>query len=180
MNSCFCGKKKNEQEKVVVRKKEGVGGSPLLLLPFSSSLGAHLMLPKTLSAFQYPFTNRKECYMTTIPCLHLEKPLEYVLTTLVTPFFDLFAYLSVFTFRLFFSLFSWEFPKLLPFFFLQEMWKTGFAVQFGRRRRRTWAPPPRLLAAVNNASISVCYNNKEKRESIFTKLEAVMAINHFS
>ena len=116
MNSCFCGKKKNEQEKVVVRKKEGVGGSPLLLLPFSSSLGAHLMLPKTLSAFQYPFTNRKECYMTTIPCLHLEKPLEYVLTTLVTPFFDLFAYLSVFTFRLFFSLFSWEFPKLLPFF----------------------------------------------------------------
>ena len=41
--------------------------------------------------------------------------------------------------------------------------------------------PPRLLAyTVNNASPFQFQQQHRKRESIFTKLEAVMVINHFS
>lgn len=132
MNSCFCGKKKTSQRKSLCEKR--LGSPPL---PFSSSLGAHLMLPKTLSAFQYPFTNRKECYMTTVSFAYtsVRKRTSWICSNdLSDPFFwSICAYLSVFTFRLFFP-FLLRISKAFTFFFLEETWKTGFAVQLETKK----------------------------------------------
>ena len=152
-------------------------------LPFSSSLGAHLMLPKTLSAFQYPFTNRKECYMTTVSFAYtsVRKRTSWICSNdLSDPFFwSICAYLSVFTFRLFFP-FLLRISKAFTFFFsCRKRGKLDLRFSWKRRRKRTWAP--RLLAyTVNNASPFQFQQQHRKRESIFTKLEAVMVINHFS